>query len=81
MRQRRMAPPRPAPICVKGPDDDRSRTIERLEREIRRLNSANKSMQDMIDASQKMERKLDDELRRGKKLVWSSAWCGRVLID
>lgn len=52
MKRRRMAPPKPVPIYVKGPDDDRGRTIAKLERENHRLQSVNQSLEGMMKQQQ-----------------------------
>jgi len=48
MKQRRMAPSRPLPIVVKGPDDDRGRTIDALMRENRRLKAMILSLEGLL---------------------------------
>jgi hypothetical protein len=48
MVKRRIVKRREIPIVVMGPDDDRSRTIEKLQRENRHLTRVNQSMQDLL---------------------------------
>ena len=54
MKKRHSAPRKPTPILVQGPDDDRSRTIEKLQRENRRLARLNASMEDLLRQIERM---------------------------
>jgi len=54
MKKRHIAPRKPAPILVQGPDDDRSRTIEKLQRENRHLARVNASMADLLRQIERM---------------------------
>lgn len=57
MKRRRLAPPKPIPIVVKGPDTDYGRTIAKLERDNRRLDSMNRSLEGLIRQIEAMDRK------------------------